>query len=502
MANIFSTPELALGIAVGGAAGAAFEPKLEVPKQTAWAANPQRLPDLGLIASLVAGGKISLSDGENMGERLGFPAGTVDSLVWLAQNRLDFPQVLQLWRRFSLGDLSPGAFPDAMVDETLAHDRLDWGYEPYLKALKTAELVGLGDIAFAVVRGILPDEGILPVAPPATTTNVQRFPQVNLSPVALAAALGYSEDQLKIMVGRSGLSMAPNLAAQGYFRGILADDDYQLAIAEGDLRTEWGAAVLDTSRQILTSGQYAELQLRGFSTEAERQANTAKHGMSTADSDLLYNVLGRAISVHQITTGLARGGTYNGDTTGIPEDYLSAMERSNIRPEYYNLAYANRFTIPSYFVLKALLQSGAITEAQGEQYFLDLGWPADLASAAAAAYATTTTATTDATVKKAQNHAYTVAQTAYVNGSAEEADVTPTLTAIGVPAASQTEVIAAWDAAREITRKALTPAQVKKAVTSAATNPATGVAWTQDDALAALIARGYSANDARTFLEL
>jgi len=43
---------------------------------------------------------------------------------------------------------------------------------------------------------------------------------------------------------------------------------------------------------------------------------------------------------------------------------------------------------------------------------------------------------------------------------------------------------------------------VKKAYKGLVTNPETGTAWTLEDALAALIARGYSMNDATTFLEL
>jgi len=43
---------------------------------------------------------------------------------------------------------------------------------------------------------------------------------------------------------------------------------------------------------------------------------------------------------------------------------------------------------------------------------------------------------------------------------------------------------------------------VKKAYAKAVPNPATGQAWTRDDALAALIGRGYSPADASTFLDL
>ena len=49
-------------------------------------------------------------------------------------------------------------------------------------------------------------------------------------------------------------------------------------------------------------------------------------------------------------------------------------------------------------------------------------------------------------------------------------------------------------------RKQLSPTQVRKAVSGAVTNPATGVAWTLADALTALQERGYDLADAETFM--
>lgn len=58
-----------------------------------------------------------------------------------------------------------------------------------------------------------------------------------------------------------------------------------------------------------------------------------------------------------------------------------------------------------------------------------------------------------------------------------------------------------WDVERELVRKQLTPAQLKKAYKGADTNPATGAPWTLDEAIARLVGMGYSHNDAVTFLE-
>src|SRR5438309_10600286 len=137
MSSLFTVPELAIGVGLSEAASAAFEPKVEVPKQAAWARNPQRVPDLALNAELVAGGKVTLKDGKDMANRLGFDNGTMESIVWLAQNRLDFSVMLRLWRRFGAFDAGDNATLSDLFDKTVAHERLDWDYKDWLRRLKT-----------------------------------------------------------------------------------------------------------------------------------------------------------------------------------------------------------------------------------------------------------------------------------------------------------------------------------------------------------------------------
>jgi hypothetical protein len=69
-----------------------------------------------------------------------------------------------------------------------------------------------------------------------------------------------------------------------------------------------------------------------------------------------------------------------------------------------------------------------------------------------------------------------------------------------VPAASVPTIINVWNHERNLIRKQLTPAQIKKAFTTGTINPATGQPWTQRDAELALIARGYDQNDAAVLL--
>src|SRR5207237_4150132 len=114
-----------------------------------------------------------------------------------------------------------------------------------------------------------------------------------------------------------GLPASPDLAARMVLRKIIDRVDFDRAISEGNTRNEWADALFEGFREILTAHNYAELELRGYLDRSERLAGTRKHGMSDTDSDLLYDVLGRSIPVHQILTGEARGGMFNGQVVSI-----------------------------------------------------------------------------------------------------------------------------------------------------------------------------------------
>lgn len=480
-----------IGVGVGTAAAAAIEPLVEPGKQQAWKKAPNRVLDSGLMARLVAQGAVTPDLGREQAAREGFNQDKFDRLVYLAQRAPDLALTFEMWRR--------GRITEAQVDHALAKEQIEAQYWPALKELFSNRL-GPAVIATAIQRGVMAAPFKLPYDPNVPVGNVTPFPVSPLDAADEAKAWGIDVERLRVETALVGLPMALDRAAQGRFRGILTEGDYLRAVLEGNARGEWADAELEVARQILTAGQYAELELRGYYDRATRLANTAKHGMSDADSDWLYDVLGRGVNVHQVLIGERRGGVFGGPYDTIPKAYLSSLQRGNLRPEFYNLAYAARETYPSYFVTRAMLQAGTITTARGRELFLGLGWPLDVAEAAAATFGTATTATADKHVTKAQTQLWTRLHSSYLADEIDEATVTATLPDAGVPAASVAEVVRVWNAERAIIRKQLTPTQLRKAYTGVVTNPATGQPWTYNEVLDALVGRGYALADAETFL--
>lgn len=431
-----------LGVGVGGAATAALEPLIEPGKQAAWNAHANKVLDPGLLAALVAKGGVDLGVAQVQARRSGLGADKLNQLVYLAQTAPDVAVALELWRR---GKISP-----AQVDHALNKAGLEYQYWEPLKEL-FVERLGAPVIALAIVRGIMKDPGFLPVGPPATEGNVKAFPVSPLDPLAEATAVGVDRDRLFVETAIAGRPAAPDLAARATFRGILEKVDYQRAIAEGDIRNEWAEAIFEASRQILSAHDYAELQLRGFLTAAQRNAGAALHGMTAADAELLYNMLGRSISVHQVVTGEARGGVFEGPSAQIPPSRLQSLQRSNIRPEYFNLADANRYSYPSAFFFRLLLTSGALTADQGYQRFLELGWPPDLAREIADALAPGGgAAKVDPHVAKADSQLWTALHKAYVKTGVDRATVESAMTVLVESVADREIIFERWDTERTI----------------------------------------------------
>jgi hypothetical protein len=483
-----------VGVGVGAAASAALEPAIEIPRQDAWQQNPNRILDVGLLARLVAQGGIDLPSAHAEAARDGYQPDKVDALVYLEQTVPGIGLATDLWRK--------GLLDPTLYQHVLDKSGLDTRYMAPIVANKTAELIGLGDIAYAVVRGILPSPPYVPVPPPASGNKVPRYPEVPIDPVQLAAEIGYSPEMLQIMVGRSGLSLAPGLAANAFFRGLIGPEDFLLAIAEGDLRTEWAQTLQDVSRQIPTVGEMMEHALRGYETVTSAQTNAQRHGMALPDSQLVYDNQGRAPAPHAVTTGLARGGKYDGKPKTIPSPYLESVQRGNIRPEWYDIEYANRYTYPSAFVLRSLAQAGDLgNTAAVEQVLLEIGWNPTFAQQVAASW-TGGAVGSDPHVSKAATQLWTTTHASYKAEESTVAEVTPALNMLGIPAAAQTQILQYWDAERALIRKQLSPTQIKKAYSEGVLNPSTGAPWSQQDAMAALLARGYDQAEAQTLLEL
>ena len=143
-------------------------------------------------------------------------------------------------------------------------------------------------------------------------------------------------------------------------------------------------------------------------------------------------------------------------------------------------------------MLRSLTQAGELSADEAHQILLNVGWPPDLAAKVSALWGAGTAGKADPNVKKAETALFAAAHKAYVDDLMTEQQARDELTAAGVTAASQEQVISLWNRERGVTRSSLTPSQIKKAIAAKR--------MTEAEATARLADLGYTAADTATFL--
>jgi hypothetical protein len=285
-------------------------------------------------------------------------------------------------------------------------------------------------------------------------------------------------------------------------RGIVTDTDVKVSIAESNVRNEYMDVALALARRLLTPHEYAEAELRGIMTTADAQAGASLSGLNANDYATLFGILGRPLKVHEVTMALARGAAFGGDYTAVPDGpYRDAIRRSAIRPEYADMAYHLRFNYPSAFVLRGLAQAGDLGDtAAVRQVLEEIGWKPSFAQQVAQAWTTSSGGGTH--TGKAQTRLYTTTHNSYMSHEISDATATTALGTAGVPSAEVPAVLTIWQAERDLIRKGLSAANVKKAWVEQVDDPALGRPWTEAEAVTRLEELGYSADDAAIYLHL
>jgi hypothetical protein len=479
--------------AFGVATGPVLAPATETIRQAAWEVYAARIPGVASLAAGVAQGQVDEGTARAWAKKQGFDKEAFDALVDIANTGPDVGMAMQAWRR--------GKLTEAGFRTVLKRHAIEDRWTDAIEALKT-ELLGPADLARAIHRGLIPDPGLLQGELPRGVGNVPAYPVYDVDALAEAAGSGFDRDRLGVLVGLQGNPMGAHEAAQAEFRGVLTHDDYLRAIAEGNTRNEWAEAIREQSRSIPSAANYVAAFIRGWRTKAQAYAGAARHGMTKDDVDLLALIAGRPVTTRQAFLGFIRGGRVDGESWNERETFRRAVIQSNIRPEWEPILWAQRYSYPSAFVLRAMVQSGDITQAEGEEVLLFQGWEPTFAKKVAAAWASGGATKADSHIGKAQTQLWTTTHRSYLAGEITKTVARNALGQAGVAAASVATVLGTWDAEKALIRAQLSAANVKKAFNKGGRNNATGKPWTRDEALAALIELGWAALAANDYLDI
>jgi hypothetical protein len=461
---------LIAGIGISRASSVVIEPALEPERQKAWQTSLAAILAPPELARLVAQGLMDITAAEPYAARNGYSATQFQAQVQLELAGPGVATALDLYRRNQGPDATAANPFLPLLQHALAKAQVEPQYWP--------GIIGLADVripadllAFAHQRGIVDNPAdpvtgqlLIPVSPPTTNVTdvngnpspIQQLP-VNLDVLAEFAATGWDFTRAAVNARARGLPPAPGELLQLVNRGTISKEEYYVGIGEGDTRNEWRDYLLTLARRLLTPHDYAELYLRGWIDQPTRDAGAALSGMNAADTQLLYQVIGRPVSALAITKGLERGATYNPLPGEITDPYQAAAHQSNVRPEWYALwIAANQYQYPPLFQTINMLKAGTVTPAVAAQWLLFDGYAPSAVSTIVDSYATPTT-TASSAVKSAQTKLRTAAEKAYVAGASTTAEATTDLEAAGVVASDVPVILAAWDQIKAIEARTTPP---------------------------------------------
>jgi hypothetical protein len=518
----------AIAFGAGFALGKVLEPAAAGLAYEAWKLAPIRVPEAELLAEGVAQGQVDPAKAEEWAQLHGYGVEAFAALVDIANTGPALGSAYQAWRR--------GFLDDAEFRAALKRTGLETQWNHAMEQLRD-ELLDPGALATAIHRGIIAGQGLLIREPPLGAGKVPHVPQSDIDALQEAAGHGITRERLRVLIANTGLPLALGQMLQLLNLGEVDEDDVRRSVAQSNVRNEYMDAALALRRHLLTPHEYVEARLRGWIDVGAMHAGAALSGMEPADADLMAKLSGRPLSWRQVFIGERRGGHYEGATDAIDPAFLKALQESNIRPEWYSLAWAQRYSYPSAFVLRQLVTSGELTGAEAEQILLYVGWEPTLAKKVAGRWAGSTTGAgkqetlaeledeyaggfvTEAELrtslellgytghqqdllvhlnearrlKRWREKVVDAIAAAYLGFNIDDATASSELAEVNVTGEASTLLLTLWGKQRRFTIRELTPAQVKKAHKSGL--------YSRDVALQALADLHYSDADAATFLD-
>jgi hypothetical protein len=424
----------------------------------------------------------------------------------LARRVPPFATALDLWQRKRIDQQT--------LDSILARHGIPPGLWPAMRALAD-DLLSPQTVANAVQQGHVPNHGAdgRPILPPPIDEEPGLYPPsaegpdyniplttIDLDPVKEAASTGLDFERLQIEANLSGLPPPQEMLLDMWRRGIITKEAVIAGIREGHTKTKWIPAVLALKRRRLPAQEYANAWLREWLTQAEAEEGARQTGINAEDLRLLYLNRGRPAAPGQMWTAWARKVI---GPRGVPTDYQDheeAIRRSNIRPEYAKMLWGIRYYYPPLFQLNRLVQAGAVGIDEALKWAEYNRTAPEVLTALRRYWEKPSTATADPHVTRAQTQLWSTLHRTYMNGDVDDALAREDLRRLGLDETAQQLVLQLWKWEQELVRQRLTATQVKRAWLKAVTNPLTGAPWTFEDALGELISRGWSNQDARTFL--
>lgn len=225
--------------------------------------------------------------------------------------------------------------------------------------------------------------------------NLGDAPTVNVPAWAYqqAAQQGVGADEVDLMASIIGLPPAMQQLFEMYRRGIITQDQVETGLREGDFRDDWISYAIQLIHGWLTPLDFVRAAVQEQMTYTDAQAWAQKTGLDTTTSvpvvtgdteatpdmfGLAFSIAGRPPGIQELGRMANRGII---DWTGTGADavtFQQGVAESDTKTKWTPSLQALQTYVPPPRQIGTLLEHGAITETQAEQYWADGGVPAEL----------------------------------------------------------------------------------------------------------------------------
>jgi hypothetical protein len=377
--------------ALGTATGPVLAPAVQELINEAWRTHPSRTVDAAGAAQIVAEDVERADWGASEAAAHGVDGDRFKAIVGAVLNAPGVPELLELHRRGAIGD------------DELAH------------GFRKAKLELEWDRPLRVLLDVL--------LAPAELANARQQGYIDQGRQHDEAALqGIDADRAEIQYQMVGLPPGVAEALQMLRRGIIDEPTFAQIVREGHTKTKYTDQLLELRNVVLSPSTYATLHLKGWITEQQMIAGGALSGESAENMRQMYLSMGRPAAPGQLWTAWAR--KVDGPA-GRPMDeaqFTKAIAESDIRPEYAPMLWGIRYAYPPLFQITRLVTAGTITVADAVDWAEKDRYAPEVIAALRTAWESggaTTAKGLTVTDLTAEYEGLTMTRTQYVNGLKE-----------------------------------------------------------------------------------
>lgn len=376
----------------------------------------------------------------------------------------------------------------------------------------------------------------VPISPAEAALGVLRGDLTDAQALGEAEMSGINEQRFGWMKLNTGEPISPEQALFLLRRQKIDQATLERAIRQSRVRDEWIPAILDLVTQPMSPADAVAAAVQNQMPLADAQQKAYEGGLEPADFTVLYNTRGRPPGPAELLELVRRGVI---PQTGTGPGVLSldqGISESDIKDKWIPAYHALLEYIPPPRTVTALLHAGSIDQATALQLFRDAGLSQELA-AAYVANASHTKVATEKTLAKStvvqlytdklipaaeatqmlEQLGYTAADSGFilqladlsahltsfrtaitrigslfVSRKIETPQASSALDALGVAPAQRDQLLTTWELERGASLRILNDSTV-------------AMAWKygmipDDEALADLVALGYTVHDAWIYL--